>query len=84
MFSKPIVVDGRDHLLGRLASLVAKELLAGQKVVIVRCDEICISGSCKYSCDLIPLGFWNVQLSHSAMHVLTHSNEKSCQVCSIP
>jgi len=40
-----IVVDGRDHLLGRLASVVAKELLAGQKVVIVRCDEVCVSGS---------------------------------------
>ena len=24
------VIDGRDHLLGRLASIVAKELLAGQ------------------------------------------------------
>ena len=39
------VIDGRDHLLGRLASVVAKELLAGQKVVIVRCDEMCVSGS---------------------------------------
>eukprot|EP00531_Pseudo-nitzschia_arenysensis_P013353 CAMPEP_0116114694 /NCGR_PEP_ID=MMETSP0329-20121206/114_1 /TAXON_ID=697910 /ORGANISM="Pseudo-nitzschia arenysensis, Strain B593" /LENGTH=201 /DNA_ID=CAMNT_0003608085 /DNA_START=68 /DNA_END=673 /DNA_ORIENTATION=+ len=39
------VIDGRDHLLGRLASVVAKELLAGQKIVIVRCDEMCVSGS---------------------------------------
>mmetsp|Transcript_34699 Transcript_34699/g.83848 ORF Transcript_34699/g.83848 Transcript_34699/m.83848 type:complete len:202 (-) Transcript_34699:220-825(-) len=39
------VIDGRDHLLGRLASIVAKELLAGQKVVIVRCDEMVVSGS---------------------------------------
>mmetsp|Transcript_450 Transcript_450/g.922 ORF Transcript_450/g.922 Transcript_450/m.922 type:complete len:202 (-) Transcript_450:190-795(-) len=39
------VIDGRDHLLGRLASVVAKELLAGQKVVIVRCDEMVVSGS---------------------------------------
>ena len=39
------VIDGRDHLLGRLASVVAKELLAGQKVVIVRCDEMAVSGS---------------------------------------
>jgi large subunit ribosomal protein L13Ae len=29
MFEKEIVVDGRGHLLGRLASIVAKELLAG-------------------------------------------------------
>jgi len=39
------VIDGRDHLLGRLASIVAKELLAGQSIVIVRCDEMCVSGS---------------------------------------
>jgi len=42
------VIDGRDHLLGRLASIVAKELLAGQKVVIVRCDEMVVSGSRKF------------------------------------
>lgn len=47
MLEAPILIDGRDHLLGRLASIVAKELLAGQKVVIVRCDEVCISGSRK-------------------------------------
>ncbi len=47
MLEKTIIVDGRDHLLGRLCSVVAKELLAGQKVVIVRCDEMVISGSCK-------------------------------------
>merc|ERR1712176_518524 len=39
------VIDGRDHLLGRLASVVAKEFLAGQKIVIVRCDEMVVSGS---------------------------------------
>jgi len=47
MLEKTIVIDGRDHLLGRLASIVAKELLAGQQVVIVRCDQVCISGSRK-------------------------------------
>jgi large subunit ribosomal protein L13Ae len=29
MFEKEIVVDGRGHLLGRLASKVAKEILRG-------------------------------------------------------
>lgn len=47
MLEKVVLIDGRDHLLGRLASIVAKELLAGQKVIIVRCNEVCISGSCK-------------------------------------
>lgn len=48
MLESTIVIDGRDHLLGRLASVVAKELLAGQKIVVVRCDEMCISGSRKF------------------------------------
>ena len=39
------VIDGKGHLLGRLASIVAKQLLAGKKIVIVRCEEIVISGS---------------------------------------
>lgn len=43
--AKPIVVDGRGHVFGRLASIVAKELLSGQKVVVVRAEEIVISGS---------------------------------------
>jgi len=47
MLEKTVVIDGRDHLLGRLASIVAKELLAGQKVVIVRCEQMVISGSRK-------------------------------------
>merc|ERR1711893_379216 len=43
--SKPIVIDGRGHLLGRLAALVSKTILQGQRVVVVRCEEINISGS---------------------------------------
>lgn len=42
--AKRVVVDARHHMLGRLASIVAKELLNGQKVVAVRCEEICMSG----------------------------------------
>ena len=36
--TKPLVIDGRGHLLGRLASIVAKSLLQGQRVVVVRCE----------------------------------------------
>lgn len=32
-------------VLGRLASVVAKELLSGQKIVVVRCEQMCVSGS---------------------------------------
>ena len=45
MFEKVVVIDCRNHLLGRLASIVAKEMLAGQRVVCVRCEHINISGS---------------------------------------
>merc|ERR1711965_818231 len=44
-FEKLVVIDGRGHLMGRLASFVAKEALNGQKVVVVRCEELVISGS---------------------------------------
>ena len=40
-----IVVDGKGHLLGRLASIVAKQLLNGKKIVVVRTEQIIISGS---------------------------------------
>ncbi len=39
-FEKVVVVDARGHLIGRLASIVAKELLLGQRIVIVRCEEL--------------------------------------------
>merc|ERR1711931_81855 len=42
---KPILIDARGHLLGRLASIVAKTILQGQKVVVLRCEAINISGS---------------------------------------
>lgn len=44
MFDKEIVIDGKGHLLGRLAAAVAKELLNGQRVVVVRAEEIIKSG----------------------------------------
>ena len=33
MSKKVVVIDARHHMLGRLSSIVAKELLNGQKVV---------------------------------------------------
>uniref|UniRef100_A0A2K6T875 60S ribosomal protein L13a n=1 Tax=Saimiri boliviensis boliviensis TaxID=39432 RepID=A0A2K6T875_SAIBB len=40
-----LVLNGRGHLLGRLAAIVAKQVLLGQKVVVVRCEGINISGN---------------------------------------
>lgn len=62
VLEKTQVIDGRDHLLGRLASIVAKELLSGQKVVIVRCDEMVVSGSCESSL-LVHVGIGSIRCS---------------------
>lgn len=43
-FEKEIVIDAKGHLLGRLASVVAKQILNGQRVTVVRCEELNISG----------------------------------------
>ncbi len=45
MLTQEVVIDAKGHLLGRLASIVAKQLLNGQSVTLVRCEEINISGS---------------------------------------
>ncbi len=45
-----VVIDGRAHMYGRLASIVAKQLLQGQSIVVVRAEQLVISGSreCHY------------------------------------
>ena len=45
MFKKLIVIDAKGHLVGRLASYVAKEALNGQKISIIRSEKILVSGS---------------------------------------
>eukprot|EP00161_Ancyromonas_sigmoides_P014579 TRINITY_DN3809_c0_g1_i4.p2 TRINITY_DN3809_c0_g1~~TRINITY_DN3809_c0_g1_i4.p2 ORF type:complete len:201 (+),score=74.61 TRINITY_DN3809_c0_g1_i4:94-696(+) len=45
MFEKEIIVDAHDHILGRLASTVAKELLNGQKVTVTRCEGLVVTGA---------------------------------------
>ena len=42
---RPIVVDATDHIAGRLSSQVAKLLLKGNRVSIVNCEKIMISGT---------------------------------------
>ncbi|XP_058203851.1 large ribosomal subunit protein uL13x-like isoform X2 [Rhododendron vialii] len=42
--ARQVVVDGHQHMLGRLASILSKELQNGQEVAVVRCEEICLSG----------------------------------------
>ena len=42
------VIDGKNAVLGRLASYVAKESLKGEEVSIVNCGEIIITGNKKF------------------------------------
>jgi large subunit ribosomal protein L13Ae len=44
MNRKVVVVDAKGHLIGRLASYIAKQLQNGQRIVIVRCEKTMISG----------------------------------------
>jgi len=44
-FQKELIIDGRGHIKGRLASIVAKELLNGQQVTVVRCEAIQMANS---------------------------------------
>ena len=41
----PIVVDATNHIAGRLASNVAKLLIKGNRVSVVNCDKIMMSGT---------------------------------------
>ena len=43
--AQPMVIDGRGHLIGRLAATVAKTILQGHNVIVVRCEGLNISGS---------------------------------------
>ena len=54
MFEKEVIIDGKGHLMGRLAAIVAKEVLNGQRVVIVRSEEMILSGSLyRRRCDFL-------------------------------
>ena len=42
---RPVVVDATDHIAGRLSANVAKLLLDGNRVSVVNCEKIMISGT---------------------------------------
>ena len=43
-----MIIDGKDAILGRLASHVAKLALKGEEVGIVNCEQIVITGNKKF------------------------------------
>lgn len=47
--SKEVVIDAANMVMGRLASIVAKELLNGNRVIVVNADKIIVTGSNKKS-----------------------------------
>jgi len=42
-----LIYDGTDAVFGRIASVVAKELLKGNSVDLINCEEIIVSGDKK-------------------------------------
>jgi len=39
------IIDGKNAIMGRLASYAAKEALKGEEIVILNCNEIIITGN---------------------------------------
>ncbi len=39
------IIDGKNAILGRLASYVAREALKGEEIAIVNCEQIVITGN---------------------------------------
>ncbi len=39
------VIDGKNAVMGRLASYVAKEALKGEEIVILNCEQVIITGN---------------------------------------
>jgi len=39
------IIDGKNAVLGRLASYTAKEALKGEDIVILNCDQVIITGN---------------------------------------
>ncbi|KAK8866689.1 60S ribosomal protein L13A [Tritrichomonas musculus] len=47
--STPIVIDGKGHVSGRLCAAVAKMLLNGKRIVVLRAEEIVTNGDHKFN-----------------------------------
>lgn len=65
-----VCIDCKDHLLGRLTAAVAKQLLEGVRVTLVRCEEVIIGGSLKTN----KLKFQSFLRKHSNTNPRKHSH----------
>ena len=68
---EPIVIDGTGHLLGRTASIVAKKLILGHRVVIVNGDRLVISGDPDYQVETFAAKL-EIKTIHSPRHTPHH------------
>jgi len=41
------IIDGKNAILGRLASYVGKEALKGEEIIILNCEQVIITGNSK-------------------------------------
>jgi len=39
-----VVIDGRDHILGRLSSVVATKIMAGEDVIVLNARDVLVTG----------------------------------------
>lgn len=46
-----MIIDGKDLILGRLATYVAKKALEGESVIVINCENILITGRKKFLLD---------------------------------
>ncbi len=64
MSTEPVLIDASNHILGRVASVVAKQALNGRKVVVLNAEKAVIAGQ-------------RSQAIASAMHRLTRGTHGS-------
>ena len=67
------VVDGKNAVMGRLASYVAKEVLRGEEIVVVNCNEVIITGNRK-----------NIEEEFEATRKRVGSTQKGPKISRIP
>ncbi|OHT11219.1 60S ribosomal protein L16 [Tritrichomonas foetus] len=49
LMSAPIVIDGKGHVAGRLSAAIAKQLLNGKRIVVIRAEDIVTNGDHKFN-----------------------------------
>lgn len=59
-----IIYDAENQILGRLSSVVAKNLLRGEKVFVVKCEKAVAAGNPKYTQQKYLQKIWRGDVKH--------------------